>query len=228
MHGTRTQAAALAAAIAPSARADVVLCPPFVHLAVTGGGACALGAQDVSAQRDGAYTGEVSAEMLADMGCGYAIVGHSERRQYHGEGDALVAAKAKRAIEAGLIPIICVGETRAEREGGQTESVIAGQIAGSVPEGAGPANCVVAYEPVWAIGTGLVATLEQIAAVHAQIRGLLEKRLADGAQTRILYGGSVKPENAREILALEDVDGALVGGASLKAESFVEIIEAVG
>ncbi len=227
MNGTRANAAALSSAIKPVPNADIVLCAPFVHLsAVTG--TCAVGAQDVSQRRDGAFTGDISAEMLVDMGCKYVIVGHSERREYHGESDALIADKAARAIEAGLVPIICVGETRAQREGGQTASVIAAQVAAAIPATATGVNCVVAYEPVWAIGTGLVATTAQIAEVHAQIRGLLENRLAEGPQLRIIYGGSVKPDNAAEILGLEDVDGALVGGASLKAESFVEIIKAVG
>lgn len=226
MNGTREGAVKLSAAIKPQNGIDVVLCPPFPHISVLVG-TCAIGAQDVSAHDEGAYTGEVSAGMLADMGCKYAIVGHSERRQYHNETDALVCAKAAKAIGAGLIPIICVGETRAEREAGQTAKVIETQIAGSIPPSATGANIVVAYEPVWAIGTGLVATTDQIAEVHGQIRALLENRLADGAVLRIIYGGSVKPDNAAEILGLADVDGALVGGASLKAESFLEIIKAV-
>jgi triosephosphate isomerase len=226
MNGTREQAAKLSAAIKPQAGVDVVLCPPFLHISAIVG-TCAIGAQDVSDRDDGAFTGDVSAKMLADMGCRYVIVGHSERRQYHRETDALVSAKAAKAMEAGLIPIICVGETKAEREAGLTEAVIETQIAGSVPAGATGQNIVIAYEPVWAIGTGLVASIDQIAQVHAQIRGLLEKRLADGGILRIIYGGSVKADNAAEILGLDDVDGALVGGASLKAESFVEIIRAV-
>jgi triosephosphate isomerase len=165
--------------------------------------------------------------MLKDLGCQYVIVGHSERRQNHRETDAMVAAKATKAIETGLIPIICIGETREQREGGQTQSVIASQITGSIPSSATGRNIVVAYEPVWAIGTGLVASLDQIAEVHGQVRDALEKRLAEGENLRIIYGGSVKPDNARDIMGLKDVDGALVGGASLKAESFVEIIRAV-
>jgi triosephosphate isomerase len=224
MNGTRDAASRLSAAIRPEPGLDVVLCPPYPHISAVMG-TCFVGAQDVSERADGAFTGDVSAAMLADMGCRYVIVGHSERRQYHAESDALVRAKARAAIGAGLIPIICVGETKDQREGGQTEDVIARQIEGATP--LDTAHFVVAYEPVWAIGTGLVATTAQIAQVHAQIRGLLQKRLAGGADIRIIYGGSVKPDNASEILGLEDVDGALVGGASLKAESFVEIIKAV-
>ena len=226
MNGTRAAAAALSASIKPMEHVDIVLCPPFVHL--TGlSGTCAVGAQDVSVNNDGAYTGEISAAMLVDLGCKYVIVGHSERRQYHGETDKIVAQKAAKAIESGLIPIICVGESRAQREGGETAQVIETQVAGSIPAAATGKNIVVAYEPVWAIGTGLVASIDQIAEVHGQIRGLLENRLADGEILRIIYGGSVKPDNAKEILGLADVDGALVGGASLKAESFLEIAKSV-
>lgn len=234
MNGSRKGASVLAQSIhdgLSGARADVALCPPFVYLDAAMEASLpmlAYGAQDVSAHDDGAYTGEISAAMLADMGCKYVIVGHSERRQYHGEVDTLIAAKAGKAIASGVVPIICVGETLAQREAGLTAEVIAAQIAASVPEAATGANIVIAYEPVWAIGTGLTATTAQISEVHAQIRGLLEKRLADGGVLRIIYGGSVKAENAREILALADVDGALVGGASLKAESFLAIINAVG
>lgn len=226
MNGTLATAKALAVAIPTFDNVDVVLCPPFPHLSAVSGHL--LGAQDVSAQDDGAHTGDVSVSMAKDMGCTYAIVGHSERRQNHAETDALIARKAAKCLERGVIPIICVGETRGEREGGQTNQVIATQIAGSIPPGATGKTIVIAYEPVWAIGTGLVATTEQVAEVHGQIRSLLEKRLADGGDLRIIYGGSVKPDNAKEILALKDVDGALVGGASLKAESFVEIIKAIG
>jgi len=226
MNGTRDSAARLSAAIKPVADIDIVLCPPFIHLSAASG-TCLLGAQDVSVQNDGAYTGDISAAMLKDMGCQYVIVGHSERRQHHAETDKIVADKATKAIESGLIPIICVGESKEQREGGLTKQVIETQVAGSVPSSATGKTIVIAYEPVWAIGTGLVASLDQIAEVHGQVRELLEKQLADGADLRIIYGGSVKPDNAREILGLADVDGALVGGASLKPESFLEIVRSV-
>ncbi|MBU6235905.1 MAG: triose-phosphate isomerase [Alphaproteobacteria bacterium] len=233
MNGTLAAADALAAAVSAGVGAsgpEVAVCPPFLHLAAAKAklaNGVALGAQDVSLRGDGAFTGEISAPMLADMGCKYVIVGHSERRQYFEETDHTVAAKATKAMEAGVIPIICVGETLAQRQTGQTEMVIESQLAGSVPAHATGQNVVIAYEPVWAIGTGQVATVAQIAEVHAQIRANLEKRLADAGVLRIIYGGSVKPENASEILSLADVDGALVGGASLKAESFLAIVNAV-
>lgn len=229
MNGSLSGAAHLAAALTASDGADMAVCPPFPHLVAVSGAlkGIALGAQDVSEKDDGAVTGDISAAMLADIGCAFVIVGHSERRLFHTESDALVCAKAAKAIENGIIPIICVGETLAQREAGQTEAVIAQQIAGSVPHGASGLNIVIAYEPVWAIGTGLTASLAQISEVHGQIRGLLEKRLADGPHLRVIYGGSVKAENAADILGLEDVDGALVGGASLKAESFIMIANAV-
>lgn len=231
MNGTRQSAADLASAVSAAAStvtAELAVCPPFLHIegakaALSG---VSLGAQDVSIRDDGAFTGEISAKMLADMGCKYVIVGHSERRQYHEETDQIIAAKATKAMEAGVVPIICVGESLSQRQTGQTEMVIESQLSGSVPANATGQSIVIAYEPVWAIGTGQVATVAQIAEVHAQIRANLEKRLADAAQLRIIYGGSVKPENATEILSLEDVDGALVGGASLKAESFLAIAKA--
>lgn len=229
MNGTHQGAVALATAIAkaPPPVAELALCPPFIHIAAVkvalGQSNVALGAQDVTFRADGAYTGDISAAMLADAGCKYVIVGHSERREHHKESDQLVASKASVAIDSGIIPIICVGETLAQREAGQTQQVVEAQIAGSVPANATGQNVVIAYEPVWAIGTGLTATNAQIAEVHGQIRGLLEKRLAAGGDLRIIYGGSVKPENASDILLLEDVDGALVGGASLKADSFLAI-----
>lgn len=226
MNGTRSGAAALSAAIKPVPYADIVLCPPFAHLSAMSG-TCFLGAQDLSPQNDGAYTGDISAPMLKDMGCAYVIVGHSERRQHHGETDSLVAAKAAKAIDSGLIPIICVGETLKERETNHTRDVIKRQIKDSVPAAATGQNIVIAYEPVWAIGTGLTPTMPQIAEVHGQIRGLLQNKLAQSHVLRIIYGGSVKPDNAKDILGLDDVDGALVGGASLKAESFVAIIKSL-
>lgn len=236
MNGTRQAAVALAESVARSAgeaRASVelALCPPFVHLEAVGGALSGagveLGAQDVSRHpHDGACTGEISAPMLADMGCRYVIVGHSERRQYHGETDEIIAAKAAQAMECGVIPIICVGETLDQRQAGQTAAVIESQVGAAVPSPAAGGDLVVAYEPVWAIGTGLTASAAQIEDVHAQIRALLEKRLAEPAHLRIIYGGSVKPENAGEILSLANVDGALVGGASLKAETFLAIAQA--
>ncbi len=234
MNGTLAAATALARAVVDGGcppDVELAVCPPFVHLPavaeIVRGHAVTLGAQDVSAYADGAYTGEVSATMLAELGCTYAIVGHSERRQYHHESNGDVAAKASAAIGQRMVAIICVGETRAEREAGQTANVIEKQIGESVPSCADGAKIVIAYEPVWAIGTGLVATPAQVAEVHAQIRGLLEKRLARAEVLRIIYGGSVKPDNAAEILSLANVDGALVGGASLKADSFRAIANAV-
>lgn len=210
---------------------DLLICPPFVFLELVGrlieGSEIALGAQDCHPAEAGAHTGDISAGMLADIGCSYVIVGHSERRQDHGEGDALVQAKAAAALAAGLTPIVCVGETREERDAGHTLDVIERQVRDSLPANCG-SRVVVAYEPVWAIGSGLSATPADVAEVHAAIRGVLRdlsgKEAADA--TRILYGGSVKPGNAAELLALEEVDGALVGGASLKAEDFWAIASA--
>jgi triosephosphate isomerase (TIM) len=228
MNGLREGGVALARAIAETAKephaCELLVCPPATLLvpvsdALAGSGV-ALGGQDCHAAASGAYTGCVSAEMLRDVGCSHAIVGHSERRQTCGETDADVLAKKLAAWRAGLIAIICVGETRAEREAGIAVEVVARQLAGSVPDGAVADNLVVAYEPVWAIGTGLTPTSADIAEMHSAIRD----RIPSG--TRILYGGSVNPRNAAEILALSDVDGALVGGASLKAEDFWAIAQA--
>jgi len=201
---------------------DVLICPPatLVARAAALGTRIAIGGQDCHAEISGAFTGDVSAEMLRDAGAVAVIVGHSERRQYHGETDAMVAAKAKAAWRAGLIAIICIGESEAERDAGRANQVCSGQIAGSMPDGATPANTAIAYEPIWAIGTGKTPTTPQIAQMHAHIRGQLP------APLRILYGGSVKPSNAQEILALADVGGALVGGASLKASDFLTIVRA--
>lgn len=186
----------------------------------------AWGAQDVSAEARGAFTGEVAASMLSEFGCGYAIVGHSERRTYHGEADAQVAAKTLRALEHGITPIVCVGETLAQREAGETEQVVARQL-GAVLEALSVeqlGGIVVAYEPVWAIGTGKTATSEQAQAVHAFLRGHVAACDAGVAQRMpILYGGSVKPDNAAELFAMADIDGGLIGGASLKAEDFLAI-----
>ncbi|MGE0667422.1 MAG: triose-phosphate isomerase [Sphingomonadales bacterium] len=212
-------------------RCEAMICPPFPLVGLLAqalsGSAIAVGAQDCHPKASGAHTGDVSAELLAEMGASAVIVGHSERRQDHGETDALVAAKAEAAWRAGLTAIICVGETEAERTGGRTLGVIGGQIAGSVPEAATPANTVVAYEPVWAIGTGRTPTPGDVAEVHAFIRDALAKRLGEaGRGIRLLYGGSVKPSNAGELMAVANVDGALVGGASLKADDFLGIMAA--
>ena len=197
---------------------DVLICPAFVHIALleTAPG-IALGAQTCHPEAGGAQTGEISAEMLADLGCRFVLVGHSERRA-RGETDADVRARAEAAHRAGLVPIVCVGETLEQREAGAAEDVVLGQIMGSRPGTVG--EFAVAYEPVWAIGTGRVAEPADIAAMHAVIRGEV------GPDTRILYGGSVKPANASAILALDDVDGALVGGASLDMEAFAQIVRA--
>ena len=211
--------------------AEVAVCPPATLLAQAAhflkGSKIALGAQDCHPQPSGAFTGDISAEMIKDAGGSYVIVGHSERRAGHGESDALVRAKAEAARRAGLTAIVCVGETREEREAGRAVEVVSGQIRGSLPAGATPENLVVAYEPVWAIGTGLTPTAGDVADMHAAIRRLLgELYGAAGAKIRILYGGSVKPANAKELLGLPNVDGALVGGASLKAVDFLGIAAA--
>ncbi len=205
---------------------DVLICPPATLIAravAAARGRIAIGGQDCHPEPAGAFTGDISTEMLKDAGASAVIVGHSERRQYHGETDALVVAKALAAWRAGITAVICVGETAAERQAGQTQDVIAGQLTGSVPEGATGSTTAIAYEPVWAIGTGLTPSQAQIAEIHAFIRDRLG---VGGEQIRILYGGSVKPENARQILALPDVGGALVGGASLKAKDFQTIVSA--
>ena len=241
MNGLRESGAALAGDLAGRATGpfgcDMVVCPPATLLGSVGealrGSAVALGGQDCHPARSGAYTGDVSAEMLADAGCRYVIVGHSERRADHGEGDALVRAKAEAAAAAGLVPIVCVGETAAQRGAGEALGVIEAQLTGSLPPGVDGVDMVIAYEPVWAIGTGQTATPADVAQVHGHIRRLLARLLggagagasAAGA-VRILYGGSVKPGNAAELLAVPDVDGALVGGASLVAEGFWAIGEA--
>ena len=213
-------------------RAMVVICPPATILhAVANRGATSgimAGGQDCHQAASGAHTGDLSAAMLADAGAQYVIVGHSERRADHGETDALVRAKAEAAIAAGLKPIICVGETEAERDSGDAESVVAAQLAASVPDAGAEHGIVIAYEPVWAIGTGRTPRNEEIAAMHNRIRQLLVERFGEDGQTvRILYGGSMKPQNAREILAIENVNGGLVGGASLLAKDFYTIISAV-
>lgn len=219
---------AKAAAATPAC--DVAVCPPYPFLgaaaAALAGSPVALGAQDCAVKTSGAHTGDVAAEMLADVGCRYAIVGHSERRADHGESNALIAAKAAAAHRAGLVAIICIGETEAERMAGRALDVASAQLAGSIPAGATAENTVIAYEPVWAIGTGKTATPADVAEMHAHIRAQLAGKIADADKVRILYGGSVKASNAAELLAVDNVDGALVGGASLVAADFWAIVEA--
>ncbi|MGE5566301.1 MAG: triose-phosphate isomerase [Parcubacteria group bacterium] len=226
------EARAVAAAVDEHpAGARVAICPPatLVHRMadLLGGSGVAIGGQDCRAEESGAFTGDISAEMLVDAGAALVILGHSERRAGYGETDAVIAAKVEGAIRAGLEPIVCVGETLAEREAGKTLEVVTGQVRGSLPETLAKRDFAVAYEPVWAIGTGLTPTLEQIEEVHLAIRAVLRERFGEwGAAIPILYGGSVKPSNAAEILKAREVGGALVGGASLKAADFLTIIEA--
>jgi triosephosphate isomerase len=232
MNGLSAQLAEVEAvsAAAEGFSAEVLLCPPATLLAraaETARGRIAIGGQDCHAENAGAFTGDVSAAMLKDAGAGYVILGHSERRQHHAETDAMVAAKAVAAWRAGLAAIICVGETEAERDSGAALAVVARQLAGSVPSEAARMPTAIAYEPVWAIGTGRTPGEADIAEMHAHIRARLADALgADGRTLRILYGGSVKPSNAAEILATTEVGGALVGGASLKASDFLEIVRA--
>ena len=212
-------------------KADLLICPPatllFTATAVVSGSKVAIGAQDCHPGASGAHTGDISAEMLADAGASAIIVGHSERRADHGESDALVRSKAEAAWRAKLIAIVCVGETQAERDAGQALDVVGRQLAESVPGGATAANLVVAYEPVWAIGTGRTPTTKDVEEVHGFIRSKLNERFSqEGSGVRILYGGSVKPSNAAELMAVANVDGALVGGASLKAVDFLAIAAA--
>jgi triosephosphate isomerase len=227
MNGLSADAGFLCGALAETAPlpCDLLVCPPFTHIAQVAarlrGTAIAWGGQDCHAAPSGAHTGDISAPMLADLGCTAVIVGHSERRQNHHETDAQVRQKAIAAAASGLMPIICVGETGAQRDAGQEIAVVSHQIAESLPDGfAG----VIAYEPIWAIGTGRTPGIAEIASAHAHIRAALVERLGPGgAGIRILYGGSVKPDNAASLLAVKEVGGALVGGASLSAESFLEI-----
>lgn len=224
----------LADRLAVDGKVDVAVCPPAVYLHDVGaalrGSPVALGAQNMSAEKEGAFTGEISSAMLKDVGCRYVILGHSERRQLFGETDASVNKKIKAALAAGLTPIVCVGETLEQREGDATEQVIAEQMRGSLADLTAQqgGQLVIAYEPVWAIGTGKTATPAQAEEVHAQIRTLLSQQFgADVAESiRIQYGGSVKPDNAAELLAQPNIDGALVGGASLKADDFAAIVAA--
>ncbi len=233
MNGLRASAvefdAMLAGASAVSAKADLLVCPPATLIAAfaekaRGSKALAVGAQDCHPKPSGAHTGDISAEMLADAGASAIIVGHSERRADHGESDALVRQKAEAAWRAGLTAIVCIGETQHHRDHGQTLDICGGQLNLSLPDGARADNLVVAYEPVWAIGTGLTPTVEDVEQIHGFIRGLLMARFSvEGERIRILYGGSVKPSNARELMAVANVNGALVGGASLKAGDFLAI-----
>jgi triosephosphate isomerase len=234
MNGTRADARALTRAVSAAVDGDdgveVALCPPFVLLDLVAEllreATVMLGAQNVARETAGAYTGEVTAEMLLEAGCGLVLVGHSERRQYYGESDEMVADKAVRAMEAGLMPVICLGETLEDREKGVTESVLARQLDAVIDKcgAAALGDCVLAYEPVWAIGTGRTATPAEANGAHAFLRGRVagsDRQVAGGL--RILYGGSVKSSNASELFAMPDIDGGLIGGASLVAEEFIQI-----
>ena len=232
MNGTQVSLAELAALQGMSRGAvETLICPPATLIYAAAGlkTGIAIGAQDCHAADSGAHTGDLSAAMLADAGASYVITGHSERRQDHGETDADVAAKTSAGWAAGLKVILCIGEKLEQREDGSTLEVLAGQLSDSVPEGATAANTVIAYEPVWAIGTGKVPTVQQIAEVHRFLRTELAGRFGDDVAggIRLLYGGSVKGSNASEIFAVENVDGALVGGASLKATDFMPIVSAL-
>ena len=239
MHGSRAENASLVSGLLdllqPGKRAEILLCPPFPYLMETGrllkDSGVALGAQSVCAESQGAFTGEVSAAMLKDVGCRYVLVGHSERRQLFGESDALVARKFVAAQGQGLVPVLCVGETLEEREGDLTSSVVCRQLEAvlAVTGVQSLARAVIAYEPIWAIGTGRTASPEQAQEVHAMIRSKVAAR--DGTicgSVRILYGGSVKASNAQELFAMPDIDGGLVGGASLKADEFARICAGAG
>lgn len=234
MNGTAAQLAELTAMseAANTTQTDVLICTPATLVSraaeTANGTQIAIGGQDCHANASGAHTGDISAAMLADAGASHVITGHSERRVDHGETDAIVAAKSEAAYGDNLVAVICIGESLEERESGKTLDVVGTQLQGSTPAAATGANTVIAYEPVWAIGTGKVPTLEQIAEVHDFIRAKLVERFGeDGDAFRVLYGGSVKPSNATEIFAVSNVDGALVGGASLKASDFTAIISAL-
>lgn len=236
MNGSSQQNAVLIDALKaglPSVGCEVMVCPPFPYLqqvgALLNGTRIGLGAQSLSEHAPGAYTAEVAAEMLVDLACRYVLVGHSERRTVFGEGDGAVAAKFERALRCGLIPVLCVGETLAERQAGVTDEVVARQVMAVVDRVgvAALAAAVLAYEPVWAIGTGVTATPAQAQAVHAQIRGVIAALDAGVAQgVRILYGGSVKPQNAADLFSQADIDGGLIGGAALVADDFLAICQA--
>ena len=233
MNGLKASVAELEAMLAGAAqvagKADLLVCPPATLIAMfasksQGSKGLAIGAQDCHPAASGAHTGDLSAEMLADAGATAVIVGHSERRADHGESSGLVRQKAEAARRAGLTAIVCIGETREQRDSGRTLQICGEQLEGSLPDGARADNLVIAYEPVWAIGTGLTPTTEDVEQIHRFIRDLLIGRLGEeGKGIRILYGGSVKPSNARELLAVANVNGALIGGASLKATDFLAI-----
>ncbi len=242
MNGSLGGAVSLASAVCEALQArdaaffdavETVICPPFVHILTVQSilsrqpqnAIPAIGAQDCAVTDNGAHTGDVSAQMIADLDCGYVILGHSERRKNHHEASALVAAKAAKAHEAGLVAIICVGETIEERTAGQAQSVVKEQLEQSIPPSATAKNTVIAYEPVWAIGTGNTAKPSDVLEMHSFIHEFLRPRLEHSDSLRIIYGGSVNPENAAELMALRHVDGALIGGASLKAESFMAIAD---
>lgn len=235
MNGLKASLAELGAiaqgAAAVSAKADLLICPPaqllFLAAAEVSGSKVAVGAQDCHTAASGAHTGDISAEMLADAGATAVIVGHSERRADHADTDAIVRAKAEAAWRAGLLAIVCVGETQGQRDAGKTLEIVGSQLNGSVPDSATVKTLVIAYEPVWAIGTGLTPTVKDVAQVHEFIRNNLTQRFKNGGEAiRILYGGSVKPSNAAELLAVPHVNGALIGGASLKASDFLAIAAA--
>ncbi len=236
MNGSVEMAKSLASAISGGVRDhgalleknDFLVCPTDLHISTVSPllKNISLGAQDCSPFEVGAFTGDVSAQMLNDMGCSHVILGHSERRQYYAESNMMIKQKAVMANENSLITIICVGETEEEREQGVQNDVVSKQLSESIPDSANAENTVIAYEPVWAIGTGKVATIEDITSMHEHIRRTLATRFSDSRGMRILYGGSVKPANAAEIFAVENVNGALIGGASLKAEDFIGIAEA--
>ena len=233
MNGLRASMAEFEAMVAGASKvagkADLLVCPPATLIAafvakLSGSKSLAVGGQDCHPKPSGAHTGDISAEMLADAGATAVIVGHSERRADHGESDSLVRQKAEAAWRAGLTAIVCIGETQSQRDGGQTLDICRGQLQGSLPEGSRADNLVVAYEPIWAIGTGLTPTAKDIEQIHQFIRETLDARFKDqGARMRILYGGSVKPSNARELMGVANVNGALIGGASLKASDFLAI-----
>ncbi|MCP3466841.1 MULTISPECIES: triose-phosphate isomerase [unclassified Bradyrhizobium] len=232
MNGLKASAAEfdamLTGAAEVAAKADLLVCPPATLIAAfaakAAGNKVAVGAQDCHPKASGAHTGDIAAEMLVDAGASAIIVGHSERRADHGESDDLVRQKAEAAWRAGVIAIVCVGETQGQRDAGQTLDILRGQLSLSLPDGSKADNLVVAYEPVWAIGTGLTPTAKDVEQIHGFIRELLISRFRDeGAKMRILYGGSVKPSNAAELMAVKNVNGALVGGASLKAADFLAI-----
>ncbi len=237
MNGLQRDAVALVAALVARARAeppscDLLVCPPATALAAAAealvGSGIALGGQDCHAADKGAHTGDVSAPMLKDAGCRFVILGHSERRAEHGESDEAVRAKCAAARRAGLALVLCIGESLAERDGGRTLEIVGRQLAHSLPEGIPPAELAIAYEPVWAIGTGRTPTVAQVEEVHAHIRAALARKVAAADDVRILYGGSVKPDNAKALMAARNVDGALVGGASLQPDDFWAIARACG